>query len=195
MAVTDDNRVCRAPGGGEGVEASGGRGWPEGGGGPGWPPDAGIRDAAARWPPSSGCISSGALTVSARALSVSAPALSVSEGACWPFPSPIVDGAGLASARGPVDGCSWAELLLCATEGAGDERADRAMASVRASAAWDSDCGLSDEYCIISGSAGGECLWSCGAPTWLPGPVGAGPTFENVYPKLQTTKNPRIFDF
>jgi hypothetical protein len=94
--------------------------------------------------------------VSARALSVSAPALSVGEGACWPFPSPIVDGAGPASARrGPVDGCSWAELLLCATEGAGDERAGRAMASVRASAAWDSYCGLSVEYCVIGGSAGG----------------------------------------
>ena len=45
------------------------------------------------------------------------------------------------------------------------------MASVRASAAWDSDCGLSVEYCVIGvctgGLAGGECQWSCGAPTWL----------------------------
>ena len=70
--------VFAAPGGGEGVGASGGRGWPGGGGGPGWPSEAGVRDAAAWKPPSSGCISSGALAVSARALSVSAPALSVS---------------------------------------------------------------------------------------------------------------------
>jgi hypothetical protein len=47
---------------------------------------------AAWWPPSSGCISSGTLTMSA-------PALSVSAGACWPRPSPFADGAGLASAR------------------------------------------------------------------------------------------------
>ncbi len=68
-------------------------------------------------------MSSGTLTVSAAlALSVSAPALSVSAGACWPLPLPFADGAGLASARGPVDGCSEAELLLCTTEGAGDER-------------------------------------------------------------------------
>jgi hypothetical protein len=81
-------------GGGEGVGASGGRrrGWPEAGRGPGWPPDAGIRDAAAWWPPSSGYISSGALTVGARALSVSARAFSVSAGACWPLPSQSTSG-------------------------------------------------------------------------------------------------------
>ena len=42
--------------------------------GTGWPSEAGVRDAAAWKPPSSGCISSGALAVSARALSVSCQA-------------------------------------------------------------------------------------------------------------------------
>ncbi len=77
-------------------------------------PGTGVRDAAAWWPPSSCCISSGTLTMSAPALSVSASALSVSAVACWHPPSPCAGGAGLASARGLADGCSEAELLLCA---------------------------------------------------------------------------------
>ena len=88
------------------------------GGGPGWPSGTGVRDAAAWWPLSSCCRSGGTL-------SVSAPALSVSAGASWLPPSPCADGAGLACARGLVDGCSEARLLLCATEGAGDEKADQ----------------------------------------------------------------------
>jgi hypothetical protein len=122
-------------------------------------PDAGIRDAAAWWPPSSSCISSGALTVGA-------PALSVSEGACWMAPPIAVRRRGRAcwcagrSTGAPGPSC----CCTCATESTGDERADRARASVRASVAWDSDCGLSGEYCAVSGSAGGECLlclWYC----------------------------------
>jgi hypothetical protein len=99
---------------------------------------------------SSCCISSGTLTMSA-------PALSVSAGACWLRPSPYAEGAGLASARGLADGCSEAGLLLCATGGAGDERANRTGAPVRASAAWDSECGLSDRNGVICNSAGGAC--------------------------------------
>jgi hypothetical protein len=56
------------------------------------------------WAPSSCCISSGTLAMSA-------PALSVSAGACWHHPSPCAGGAGLASARDLADGCSEAELL------------------------------------------------------------------------------------
>ncbi len=143
-------------GGGEEVGASRGRVWPEVGGGPGWHPGTGVRDAAAWWPC---CKSSGTLCVSAPAL--------------------CAGGVGLACARGLANGCFEAGLLLpCATEARVTEQADRARAPVRASAAWDSDCRLSDENSVISGSAGGACplcLWSCEAgPPWLPGSVGGG---------------------
>ena len=102
-----------------------------------------------------------------------------------PRASPCSGGAGLASARGLAGGFSEAGLLLCATEGAGEEQADRAGAPVGASTAWDSDCGLSDENGIICESAGGACLlciWSCATPSGLPGPVGAdsGAAAESV---------------
>ena len=76
-------------------------------------------------------------------------------------------------------------MLLCATGGASEEQADRVGTPVGASAAWDSDCGLSDENGIICESAGGACLlciWSCAAPSGLPGPVGAdsGAAAESV---------------
>jgi len=156
-------------GGGEGVRASRGRVWPGGGGGPGWPPDTGVRDATARWLLSSCCECGGTLPVSA-------PAPSVGAGASWLPPSPCSGGAGLASVRGLAGGFSEAGLLLCATEGAGEKQADRAGAPVGASTAWDSDCRLSDENGNICESAGGACLlciWSCAAPSGLPGPVGA----------------------
>jgi hypothetical protein len=66
-------------------------------------------------------------------------------------------GAGLASSQGLADGCSEAELLLYATGGAGEEQANRSGAPVGASAAWDSDCGLSNWSGVISGAAGGAC--------------------------------------
>ena len=82
---------------------------------------------------------------------------------------------GGSSAGAPIE----AGLLLCATGGASEEQADRVGTPVGASAAWDSDCGLSDENGIICESAGGACLlciWSCAAPSGLPGPVGADTT-------------------
>jgi len=165
-------------GGGEGVGASKGRIWPGGGGGPGWPPDTGVRDATARWLLSSCCGCGGTLPVGA-------PAPSVGAGASWLPPSPCSGGAGLASVRGLAGGFSEAGLLLCATGGASEEQADRVGTPVGASAAWDSDCGLSDENGIICESAGGACLlciWSCAAPSGLPGPVGAdtGAAAESV---------------
>ncbi len=48
-------------------------------------------------------------------LSVSAFVLFLSAGACWIPPSPCAGGwAGLTSSRGPLDGCTGVELLLCA---------------------------------------------------------------------------------
>ena len=170
-------------GGGEGGGAPKGRIWPGDGGGPGWPPDTGVRDATVRWLLSSCCECGGALPVSA-------PALSLSAGASWLPPSPCAGGAGLASARGLAGGCSEAGLLLCATGGASEEQADRVGTPVGASAAWDSDCGLSDENGSICESAGGACLlciWSCAAPSGLPGPVGAdtGAAAESVLSSWQ----------
>jgi hypothetical protein len=119
--------------------------------------------------------------MSAPALSVSAFALSVSADACCHPPSPCAGGAGIASSRGLADGCSEAELLLCATGGAGEEQANRSGSPVGASAAWDSDCGLSNWSGVFSGAAGGACslcLWSCAALPGLPGPESS---FSSTY--------------
>jgi hypothetical protein len=95
-------------------------------------PGTGVRDAAAWWPLSSCCQGSGTLAMSAPALSVSAIVLSVSTGACWNPPSPCAGGgAGLAAgSRGLTDGCTKAELLLCAPVGAVKRQASRSGAPV-----------------------------------------------------------------
>jgi hypothetical protein len=85
-------------------------------------------------------------------------------------PSPCAGGAGLASHREVSPTGAPRPSCCCAPLGArvkSEQITTRSGAPVGASAAWDSDCGLSNWSGVICGSAGGACslcLWSCAAP-------------------------------